>query len=375
MRKISIQGKKPKAIFSDSRLITILNRGRATVTLNPDGVVTVSSPNVPDGAVRRDTRYKDAVYQMSEQMIKAYDAQTLAYTQLHRKLKKTIYSKKSFENKVDRIVKDTYTRRVFDLPEPTKDEVKRDLRVEAEATFYNAPNKAAEVKKYIDEKLPALLSDRIAKWQEARALFTEIENAKEQKANDAFQRKYDAERNEELSFVNGAPNKVEPAIDIALRGMDNPFGFDFEYSYSQADGTISGEIELHNGVELPLQKGEMLASGKISVKNKLMREVAQQTTDTIFGFVFYLAWVLFGTSPNIDHVQLKIWDGGKQNGLLWVDFTRDLFAKNISSTMNPKSEIVSYPYVFDLRIRNSAEELAPIAAAKFNRRVEEAKQL
>lgn len=365
MRKLTIFGKKPQPITESSRIITILNRGQATITLKPDGVIIVSSYTVPEGAVKRDTRYKDAVYNMSEQMIRLYDEQTLAYTQLHRRIKKTIFSKRSFENKVDKIVRETYVRRKFNLQEPTADEVIQDLRTEAEAIYHNSPNKSAEVTKYINDNLADFLKDRKAKWQEARALFNEIENAQESKTNEVYQRKYDAERNEELSFVNGDPSKVEPAIENVLSGLDNPFSFDIQYFYSQADGTIAAEVELRNGVELPLQKGEMLASGKISVKNKLMREVAQQTTDTIFSFLFYLAWQLFATSPNIDHVKIAIWEGGKMNGFVWVDFSRTEFAKRISSTMIPSTEILCFPHVYDLRSKNSATVLSPIDSYKF----------
>ena len=105
MKNYSILGTKPQTISPISRSFIILNRGRATITLNPDGVVTTFSATVPEGTIKRDSQYKSVLYELSEQMIKAYEAQTLTFLQLHRKLKKTIYSKKSYENKIDKIEK------------------------------------------------------------------------------------------------------------------------------------------------------------------------------------------------------------------------------------------------------------------------------
>lgn len=374
MKNYSILGTKPQTISPISRSFIILNRGRATITLNPDGVVTTFSATVPDGTIKRDSQYKSVLYELSEQMIKAYEAQTLTFLQLHRKLKKTFYSKKSYENKIDKIEKKTYKRRSFTIPEPTSKDVSALLCEEAKGALHNSKDdNTIGYQKFTSDRLQKVLSDRKAKWEEVRRLFFEIEDAREQKINAQYQREYDAQREKELNYVNGEPSVVDDAIDKLSKELEVPFNFGFNTSYSQETGTLDVNVELRENLDLPLLKAEMLSSGKISIKNKLVREITQQTTETIFSFVFYFAGKLFGTSPNIEHVRMCVWDAGKQNGLLWIDFNRTAFARNISPSMVPTTDIqvYNYPNVYDLRTRNTALELNPITSEKFMKRIKD----
>ena len=206
MKNYSILGKKPQTISSISRSIIIHHQFAgpilASITLNPDGIITISSNNVPEGIIRRDSEYKIVVNKLSEQMIKAYEAQTLTFLQLHRKLKKTIYSKKSYENKIDKIEKKTYKRRSFTIPEPTSKDVSALLCEEAKGALHNSKDdNTIGYQKFTSDRLQKILSDRKAKWEEVRRLFFEIEDAREQKINAQYQREYDAEREKELNYV------------------------------------------------------------------------------------------------------------------------------------------------------------------------------
>ena len=65
---------------------------------------------------------------------------------------------------------------------------------------------------------------------------------------------------------------------------------------------LNTEIELQNDMNLPTNKTNILASGKISVKDKLVKEMEQFKTETIVSMIYYVAASLFNAAINI-HTQ------------------------------------------------------------------------
>ena len=119
----------------------------------------------------------------------------------------------------------------------------------------------------------------------------------------------------------------------------------------------------------------MLPSGRASIKNKLVREVAEETKDTILRFVYYFASCVFEISSNIAKVELAVWDEGKNKGYIWVRLLRDrLFVGKVPIFLIPAADISNYRQVADFRVKTSSVELAPILAPKFLKLIEEEKK-
>ena len=124
--------------------------------------------------------------------------------------------------------------------------------------------------------------------------------------------------------------------------------------------------------EIPLEKAVLLSSGRISIKNKLVREIDQDTTETILSFIYLLTGKIFSVSPNVSIVDFTLWKSGMTDGLCWVEFTRNEFARNISPALETITDIQNYNRVMDLKVRNGATVINSIAKQKFEKLVKQA---
>lgn len=367
---------KPEDITPVSKRIYLVGRGYADITLHADGEIKIiaSNPYVSDGMVKRDIKYKDIITELSEKIWHEYEKLDAVYKEMHLALKKTIYSKGSYEKKVNQVERKRYTRRIFALPQPSSSEVSEDLKKEAAAIYHHEEGvqRSRLVSDFVSKNLSKYLVARQEKWNEAKALFEEIETAIEQKENAANEREYQRQRQEILDFVNGVPAVFEPAFDKMVSELQIPFTFDLDYTYSQDEGCVNVNVTLLNGVEIPLEKAVLLSSGRISIKNKLVREIDQDTTETILSFIYLLTGKIFSVSPNVSIVDFTLWKSGMTDGLCWVEFTRNEFARNISPALETITDIQNYNRVMDLKVRNGATVINSIAKQKFEKLVKQA---
>ena len=337
----------PEAVQGQSRSFsfTYPHHGNGTITLTANGVYNLSlnSWDTSDASARRTNEFKDAMFNVSNDLVKAYESYAAIYTNIHGKMIK-LHRKSYYEGKLPRVVLETYKRKAFGFYPPTKAEVKGDLENEAEKKFYGSSD-ISQRSAFVDSNIEKLFTDRMEKWNEAKELFDEIENAHEQRENAAFSEKYNLEIQAQNDYLEGSEYLVKDLIDI--------------------------EVELISGVNIPQIKATLLASGKVSVKEKLVREVEEEKTISMLGVIYYIASVAFDASPNIDNVRISLWDAQKQNGLAWINFPRKDILHNTIQQFIPTMDSFNYERVMNLKDSRGVLVLAPIKASVFKKQVNE----
>lgn len=128
---------------------------------------------------------------------------------------------------------------------------------------------------------------------------------------------------------------------------------------------LNTEIELQNDLNLPTNKTNILASGKISVKDKLVKEMEQFKTETIVSMIYYVAASLFNAAINIRTQRVSVWLEGKREGLIWIQFDRNSFSKLSMRTVNPMLNYYDWPRVDALRMVRGASQFDPFDAISF----------
>lgn len=137
---------------------------------------------------------------------------------------------------------------------------------------------------------------------------------------------------------------------MILGEINLPFRIEITCDYNQSLGLLETKIALPRDLCVPTTKTNILASGKISVKDKLGKEVEQGYTETILSLVYYVAASLFNASINIQtqRVSVVISEGSK--GLLWVQLDRENFSRISMRTVTPLENYYDWPRVDSLRV-------------------------
>lgn len=117
---------------------------------------------------------------------------------------------------------------------------------------------------------------------------------------------------------------------------------------------------------VPTTKTNILASGKISVKDKLVKEVEQSKTETILSLVYYVAASLFNATINIQTQRVSVVTASGGEGILWIQFDRKKFSRLSMRTVVPLQNYYDWPRVDALRVVRGASQFDSMDIAGFN---------
>lgn len=368
MKELHISAKSCSAIQNCKQRFNVsyLKYGSGVIELTPYGDYILTTSGITDAAARRTVEYKSAYNRVTMDMLHAYEAENRAYTSIHHnipEIKDIEVSKKELIN----LTPKKYTRHRFELPKPTKSEVEDNLCNEVKYINFNDEN--VSEKEYIKESLNKLTEYRQQYWQEANELFEQIEDAKEKRENKKYFTEYKRKYNQKEEYINGEEDIVEEGINALCSTIEIPYNISISYTYNKVKHLLSVEMTFENGINVPVSKATILTSGKISIKNKLVKEIIQDKTKSIISCAYYMAGKYFNVSPNILYIRMSIYDTNKQNPLLWVEFERDKLSKLSPLLTDIISDILGYPHVLNYKTKGDALELAIMNKTTFNNEV------
>ena len=368
MKELHISAKSCSAIQNCKQRFNVSysKYGSGVIELTPYGDYILTTSGITDAAARRTVEYKSAYNRVTMDMLHAYEAENRAYTSIHHnipKIKDIEVSKKELIN----LTPKKYTRHRFELPKPTKSEVEDNLCNEVKYINFNDEN--VSEKEYIKESLNKLTEYRQQYWQEANELFEQIQDAKEKRENKKYFTEYKRKYNQKEEYINGEEDIVEEGINALCSTIEIPYNISISYTYNKVKHLLSVEMTFENGINVPVSKATILTSGKISIKNKLVKEIIQDKTKSIISCAYYMAGKYFNVSPNILYIRMSIYDTNKQNPLLWVEFERDKLSKLSPLLTDIISDILGYPHVLNYKTKGDALELAIMNKTTFNNEV------
>ena len=205
--------------------------------------------------------------------------------------------------------------------------------------------------------------------EEAQKLFDRIEDAREKRENSKFFADFQVAYKKEKELLAGNYDIVEKDMNELCCNISVPYNLVLSYEYLQNKQQISIEVIVEDGINAPNSKAVVLTSGKISIKNKLVRETIQDKSSSALSLAYMVSAHVFNVSPNIEYIRLSLFDRTKQTPLLFVEFNRDVF-----SHINPKllalfTDILGYPHVINFKTKGGASEISTWDASHFNQEV------
>lgn len=343
--------------------------GNGTVVLTVFGDYSLSVYGATEGSARRTNEYKAAYNKVTMDMLHKYEAENRRYTSIHRDMPK-VKDVGSYQQELTALTPQTYKRATFTLEKPTKANIEDDLRNEVKSlNFDKTKPEVVSEKDFIRQNLNALTEIRQQGWQEAFELFTQIEDAREKRENAKFFAEYKAKYNKQKDYIEGKESIVLSELSLMTNNVKLSYNVELSCDYNQNLHLLNVVVVFEDGINVPINKAVVLASGKISIKNKLVKETITDKTNSTLSCVYYLASNLFNVSPNIQYLRMSVYDRTKSNPLMWVEFERGVFSRINPKMVGLHSDILGYPHVIDFKTKGEALELAAMNPAAFDREV------
>ncbi len=261
----------------------------------------------------------------------------------------------------------TYTRSSYKVPMPTRDQIENELRVEAKMLNFDKASRGDnyDVQGHVTRKLPSLVELRQKVWQDAKELYDKIEDAREERTNAKYADDYQREYNKVKGFLQGDEDVVSAQIQSTFSNVKVPYNIELSYEYNRDAKLMDVDIVLEDGIVVPTYKTVILRGGKITIKDKLQKEVTQDKTYSAISILFYMTSKLFTISPNIRFLQISMYVETKQSPILWICFDRERFSEFSPKMLYPLSETFLFPHVFNLKTKRGALELNVLPLSKF----------
>ena len=375
MAKYRIKATEPNIVSNKEtvfRYVTASTVGNARLTLTPYGDYSlyIISGGVGETTVKRTDGYKRACETLTKEMYDAYAEESAAYTDIHKGMAK-ITDKSKYESQLHKLAPKKYTRQGIMLPKPTKKDVENDLINEAKHYLHTHKEDNTTIEEYVKTRIGFQTEIRQTKWQEALEFFETIENAREEKANAINFAEFSAEKAKLQDFIDGTPQVIADGFRKLEDSITIPVSLTVDYKYDQKNGIINLDLILEDAVPVAVMKADILASGKLSVKNKLVRELTNDQTRCTIGLLFLISSHIFSISPNIQTIRLSLWNRSKTHGYIWIEFDAPAFTRLTPGRLHPELDIYNYPNVANIKAKNNALEIVPIDEESFKSSIQD----
>lgn len=346
------------------------NNGYGTIELTPYGDYLLNTVDITDAAARRTNEYKSAYKEVTANMLQAYEENTRAYTYLHEDMP-SVESVVKLKNELMTLSPQKYERGHFDFRKPTKDDIEKDLLEEAKNINFDKTktNGHVDEKMFVKEHINEMIEVRQQAWQEACDFFNKIEDAREERENTRLFAEYKSLYNRKKEYIEGNESVVKQELLNLCGKVSVPYNLSLSFAYNQTTHILETSIIVEDGISVPISKAAILASGKISIKNKLVRETITEKTISAVSLTYFLAAHLFNVSPNVQYLRLSLYERNKQNPLLWVEFEREKFICVNPYRVGVLSDILSYPNVLEFKNRADSIELCAMDKTSFDNNV------
>ncbi len=321
----------------------------AEITLAKDGeyILTIDgnvySPY--EASAKRSSHYKDTIIKLSNQMHQALDAYNDSFVGLAKQIV-PVTNRAVVEEQLKKLSKKQYKRTNFSFPQPNKSDVQSDLEEEAKMKFFSIwSSKTSAKKKYVSDNVDEEYNKRVENWNELKRYHESIQDYFENVNNNQYQQEYEINKKAIEDELNGDKTYVSNRFNDLSSKCNLPFDVTLECDYDQKEGTINATASLPSMLHIPETKVVPQAFGKISIKEKIKREIEEDATKTLLGLAYYLAGHLFSLSVHISRVRLSVVTGFL--GLYWVEFERNTFSVLSYSSFDPLQDFFNHPHVID----------------------------
>lgn len=193
--------------------------------------------------------------------------------------------------------------RTFPVPPPTLEDSRSELRAAARraVSFWPPWTRKRRRDNYVDERLEDLHRERLNRWEQDRQLFAHQEGERVALRNRELRRAYEAQRTRLEGLLAGTGEEVAAELEHRLSGFAYPLPFEVEIAVEDG-GLLALSVDLPEVEDLPRETARILASGKLSVRDRSDRQLKRDYGEAISALALTLAAHGFASSPAVTEV-------------------------------------------------------------------------
>lgn len=246
----------------------------------------------------------------------------------------------------------------FSDPEPDDSSVRTYLEAEAKEKvssilFWTVAKKRQQ---YVDTLLLETLESQHNNWERRKNEFDQSEAERVAAVNCRNKFEYDSQMKVYETYFNGDENDVSAQIDASLSAIELPCEFSIDYDLDLASGSLKLNLDLPEIEDIPSKKANILANGKVSVKDKTKKELGEDYAICVTGLAFYFVGMMFNISSKINTIEVSAYTqrmDGKvgeitDQYIYAVRFDRETFKTLKFSNIVPYESFELFPHVMDL---------------------------
>ncbi|MGH4036573.1 MAG: DUF4236 domain-containing protein [Sphaerochaeta sp.] len=290
---------RKEEVSVDVRMSIDEESGKEEITVSRDGVVIDDSRLLRK--IKSEEKFKEKLREFRLKSCDEINDSTQLLINLHKHSSQMPdWDRLLRESKEKR--PERYFKRAYPVKKPELCDVIKQLTIEANEKVNSMFFKSRKRKEYVEKRKESYLKEEIEEWDVERDKFERQEIEKEKRVNESNRVEFEKWLNEvELTF-NPTVDFLIEKLNQYLHEIKMPVDFSVSFDVIESGKKIYLDIDLPEIEDYPKKKARILASGKVSVKDKSMKDRKGDYIKSIAGMSIYFASVVFSISPVIDEV-------------------------------------------------------------------------
>ena len=219
------------------------------------------------------------------------------------KLSPQLVSAESLMGTLSSLRQETYVRRPFPDPIPTREDVRRLLYAQAEQVVKGLFGKSKKMDEFVSSNFASYSTAVVANWDARRLAFEKSEDEAEANANALFAEDYERKRKSIEQRLVDDDGVVVGLVEEWLTGLTIPAEVSASIDYS--GGVLFLDLDLPEIEDLPPTTTKQLKSGQVKVVNKSQKQLKEEYATCVTGLAFFIASSLLNLNVNISEVWIS----------------------------------------------------------------------
>ena len=254
-----------------------------------------------------------------------------------------------FQDRLKEIKPAEYVVSEFDIPAPTKENIRFFLTKEAEATVKGSIFKIGKLRKqYVEENLDQRFLNALSAWEDERDDFYAFQEEEKLAADEAAAEEFEKQKGFLLALIEGNESAVCEVFDSWISGCELPVEINISYDWNQMTGTMLLDVDLPEIEDLAQTKLIKTDSGNLKEKKKTQAGIRGEYSTLVFGLAVFIVSHTFNVSPAINKILISGYtqrpdkEGSIKDDYIYsIKFVRDMFEQRDLSRVVPKDFCLS----------------------------------
>ena len=290
--------------------------------------------------VKRTDQYKQGVEKLMQDKKEEIENSFKEFVEIYKSTP-ALFIESDIKEELKNLTPQHYERKLFNEPAPLIEDVKKDLEIIAKQKINKIffwKNKSLR-NDYVANNLQSKFQELTEAWEQRKNNFELEQDNIEIEENERYNKEYEFVLAEIENYLEGNEDYVGSKIEILLNEITLPVEFSIDYDYDREKSVLYIDLDLPEIEDMPVEKVNTLASGKISVKNKSQKEIKYDYAQCVCGIAFYFSGLFFNISSMIKTIQISGYTQrvNKTTGNIGDDYVYSIrFDRSVFENLNYK---------------------------------------